>query len=61
MKRGSRNEKSKTVSAPPKQAVAIKQMTMTPLNFGEVVFGGNLKKNLEVEAQMTMSVRKQKA
>ena len=36
--------------------VPVKEMTMNKLGFGEVVFGGNLKKNLEIEANMNNTI-----
>jgi hypothetical protein len=37
---------------PPKQSVAIKEMKMNALSFGEVVFGGNPEKNLKKELRL---------
>ena len=34
-------------------------MTMNKLNFGDIVFGGNLQQNLEKEATMTRIVNRQ--
>ena len=40
--------------------VAVKEMTMNRLDFGEVVFGGNLSKNLKIEATMNKTVSQEK-
>ena len=47
--------KGLSISPPVKnegQQVAVKEMTMNKLQFGEVVFGGNLEYNLNIEANM---------
>ena len=36
--------------------VPVKEMTMNKLEFGEIVFGGNLKKNLRIEANMNNTI-----
>ena len=44
----------------PKATVAVTQMTMNRLDFGELVFGGNPKLNLKKEANMNRSVVREK-
>ena len=51
-------KKTASVAADAKLAVAIKEMTMNRLDFGEVIFGGNLQQNLQVEATMNTTVKK---
>lgn len=41
--------------------VAIKEMTMNRLEFGEVVFGGNLESNLQIESNMNKTITLEKA
>ena len=41
--------------------VAIKEMTMNRLEFGEVVFGGNLESNLKIESNMNKTITLEKA
>ena len=40
--------------------VAVKQMTMDRVDFGEMVFGGNIKKNLKQEANLNQSIMRTK-
>ena len=47
------NEKNKV-------SVAVKELKMNRLDFGEIVFGGNLKKNLKIEANMNKTVTMEK-
>ena len=44
----------------PKLSVPVKEMTMNKLEFGEVIFGGNLKANLKVEANMNRTIIREK-
>ena len=44
----------------PQVQVPIKELTMNKLEFGEVIFGGNLKKNLKIEANMNSTIIKEK-
>ena len=39
------------------QPLPIKQMVMEQVNFGELVFGGNVQKNLKKEAKLTQTVQ----
>jgi len=38
----------------------VKEMTMNKLDFGEIVFGGNMKMNLKTEANISVNVNKEK-
>ena len=40
--------------------VAVKELKMNRLDFGEIVFGGSLKKNLKIEANMNKTVTMEK-
>lgn len=44
----------------PKLQVPVKEMTMNKLDFNEVVFGGNIKRNLKLEANMNSTVVREK-
>ena len=50
-----------TPQAPVKQAVAVKEMTMNRLDFGELIFGGNIKNNLKAEVRLNKSVNRVKS
>ena len=47
-----------TQSVPPKQSVAIKEMKMNSLQFGEVIFGGDPEKNLKKENKFNQTINK---
>ena len=56
--------KSVTIAPPPaptKAAVAVKEITMNRLDFGELIFGGNVKKNLKIESRLNKSVNRAKS
>ena len=53
--------KRRTVSiAPNKVTLATQEMKMNRLEFGEIVFGGDLKKNLMLEVNMNKKIDKKK-
>ena len=53
--------KRRTVSiAPSKVTLATQEMKMNRLEFGEIVFGGDLKKNLMLEVNMNKKIDKKK-
>ena len=58
----SRNSKGGAAQSqqPPKQPVAIKEMKMNALNFGEVVFGGDCEKNLKKELKLNQTIEREK-
>ena len=45
---------------PPKLTVPVKEMKMNKMEFGETIFGGNLKKNLKIEANLNRTVVREK-
>ena len=51
---------SKSVPSSNKQAVAVKEIRMNQTDFGELIFGGNVLKNLNIEANLNNSVKKLK-
>ena len=43
----------------PKIPVPIKEMTMNKLNFGDIIFGGNVQQNIDKEATMNRIINRQ--